>query len=71
MEMQRWSRTGEREARESANVVPRTKRMKASSRKKKEERVEETTKMTSFDEPMREKMFVTIGGLNTPSSDSG
>ena len=49
----------ERRKSESANIVPRTKRMKASGRKKKGERVGETTKMTGFDEPTREKMFVT------------
>ena len=43
---------------ESANVVLQTKRMKDLSRKKKGVRVEETTKMPSFDEPIREKFFV-------------
>ena len=48
---------------ESADVVPLTKRMKASSRKKKGERVGEMTKTTSFDEPTREETFVMTGGL--------
>ena len=39
---------------ESADVVSRTKRMKDPSRKKKGVRVEGTTKMTSFDDPIRE-----------------
>ena len=55
---------------ESANVVPRTTRIKNPNRKKKGERVEETAKTTSFDEPTREKTFVTTGGLHDPSSDT-
>ena len=57
---------------ESANVVPRTKRMKVPSRKEKGVRVEETMKMVSFDEPIREKTFVLMReAQNAPSSDSG
>jgi len=44
---------------EPADATPRTKRAKEPSRKKKEARVEETTKVTCIDEPIREKMFVT------------
>jgi hypothetical protein len=45
---------------ESANAKPRTKRAKEPSRKKKGVGAEETTtKVTSIDEPIREKMFVT------------
>ena len=59
---------------EPANVVLRTKRMKDPRRKKKGVGVEETTKMTSIDKPIREKMIVTTdenGRLKCPSSDSG
>ena len=42
---------------ESADAKPRTKRAKDPSRKKKEVRVEETTKVACIDEPIREKMF--------------
>ena len=43
---------------ESARVVPRTKQNKDLTRKQKGVRVEETTTMTSFDEPIREKLFM-------------
>jgi len=49
-----------RQKSESAGAKPRTKRAKEPSRKKKEVRVEETTKVTCIDEPIREKMFVTM-----------
>ena len=52
-----------RRKRESASAALRTKRMKDPSREKKGVRVAETTKMTGFDEPTREKVFVTTGGL--------
>jgi len=42
---------------ESADAKPRTKRAKDPSRKKKEMRVEETTKVACIDEPIRENMF--------------